>query len=614
MSPVFIIGPMIRRIRAANEKKNQPLTTEEEAAAEAPGLKIGTGVWKWPPVWPYAEDFFYRPQEEPPNNPAAAALMSGGNGPGGLPDPATLMEDAANRKLDTVEFWSETKKNEVTVMDEEAVTALKNHYSFYLRDGMSVLELGAAENSYLPENLRLSRHVGVGLNQELMDQNKALTEPPVVMDLADVTDDEMGLRNEGRLGDADTYDAILFTNTLEFLTKPREVMKSCWRLLKPGGIVLVAFLDREALKDSFGEAQTKMWRNYNDDQHMWMMGSFFQFSVGNGWAGLKGFDISPESAKKDENAVTSLLNQGQKKPNKIFMVQATKEAVAEVIDDADPEKSFESRLWMTPVLEDRDKMLFTPRIAKVYEHFKDQTEKQKKLEEKLEFLPQIYDNLIRMDQFAFPFDLQARLAADLVTDPDFVANDEQMNALKMGLGLKKPSKDFWAPVGQLTSGMDAEDKVNLLSHIVPRFGSNDPAQEAALETFVSGLTPTIKVVKSITKNAGTGMSDADVQLVASELLACETLRPGRSSRKEFATWVGALTEPELQEYVRKRKSPREESEKALKAFQDAREAAARKEEEDKKKFAEQVEKARTERTMFFNPKTGKMEEIKKSLF
>ena len=40
--------------------------------------------------------------------------------------------------------------------------------------------------------------------------------------------------------------------------------------------------------------------------------------------------------------------------------------------------------------------------------------------------------LIKMDQFAFTFSMQAQLAADLVTNPDFNANDEQLIALKQG--------------------------------------------------------------------------------------------------------------------------------------------------------------------------------------
>ena len=41
---------------------------------------------------------------------------------------------------------------------------------------MSVLELGAAENSYLPEGLKLNRHVGVGAVKSQMESNPSITE------------------------------------------------------------------------------------------------------------------------------------------------------------------------------------------------------------------------------------------------------------------------------------------------------------------------------------------------------------------------------------------------------------------------------------------------------
>jgi len=612
---LYIIGPMIRKMRDNKEKKKRALASDEERQKEAPGLKIGTGVWKWPPVWPYAPDFFLRPKEEEAEkdltagNPMAAAMSAMGGGgditPPGLKDASELAKAEAEAKLDTNTFWSVEKADELTELDEEAVEKLKNHYSFYLRDGMSVLELGAAEKSYLPDGIKLGRHVGVGLNKGLMDKNPALSET-IVADLNNVVE-EMGVDSDelNQLG-SDTFDVILIANTIEFLTQPREVFKSCWRALKPGGIMMVAFPEREALKEKFGDAQTKMWRGYNDDQHMWMAGSFFQFSAGDGWEGLKGFDISPESAKKeDEGLLARFSNTG--KSNNMFVCQATKASVSEEIDPNDPEKSFSSLMWMTPTMESRDKLLVTPRLSRVYLHYKDQPARQKAIQENVETLPSIYEALIKMDQFAFPFNLQATLAADLLSDPDFEANDKQMEALKMGLGLKTPSPDFWAPVGQLTFSMDAEDKVNLLAHIVPRFGSENSDQNVALETFITGLKPTIAVVKSKCNE----LSDADATLVASELAASELLVPGRSTKEEFAAWIGELTDEELMDYAKARKSVREEASAELRTMKEEREAEKKRLEDTKKKFEEQVEKARKERTMVFNEKTGKMEEITK---
>ena len=99
-----------------------------------------------------------------------------------------------------------------------------SHYSFYLRDGMSVLELGAAEKSYLPEGLKLNRHVGVGAVKSQMESNPSITESFVV-DLNDVVEDE-GIKSVelAELG-RDTFDAVIMANTIDFLNNPREVFK-----------------------------------------------------------------------------------------------------------------------------------------------------------------------------------------------------------------------------------------------------------------------------------------------------------------------------------------------------------------------------------------------------
>ncbi len=175
----------------------------------------------------------------------------------------------------------------------------------------------------------------------------------------------------------------------------------------------------------------------------------------------------------------------------------------------------------------------------------------------------------------------------------------------MGLGLRKPSKDFWAPVGRSTSAMTPEDKVNLLAHIVPRFGSGDPAQDEALGAFVSGLEPTFSVIRSKCPS----MKEGDVQLLGSELLAAEILQPGRSTREQFAAWLGALTEIDLEFVLTKRKGFKEAATMELDSFRERRETEERRAQERREKIQEQVMAARENRSVMFNPRTGKMEKL-----
>lgn len=198
---------------------------------------------------------------------------------------------------------------------------------------------------------------------------------------------------------------------------------------------MVPFLAKDAYPEKFDEAFTKQWRDMTDDQHMWVAGSFFVFSAGEGWEGLKGFDISPVDARKpaDENVLSKITNRNNNddSPPGAYVVQARKKFQEEEVDENDIEGFINSRLWMLPTLETRDKKLVVPRLARAYELLETEEERQRMIQH-VDSLPKIYESLIKMDQFAFTFNMQAQLAADLVGDPDFTGSEVQINNMKMG--------------------------------------------------------------------------------------------------------------------------------------------------------------------------------------
>jgi len=431
--PPLIIGPMIKKMRDEQQKANMPLANADEAKNEAPGLRVGEKAWKWPPVWPYDKNFFKRASELDAAKMAASPLsmMTGG---GGMPSMDANGETAMDGSVfDSLGYW-EKMRDVKTDLDERVAEKIRFHYSFYLEDDMSILELGAAEESYLPPNLQLRRHVGIGAVKSQMNDNPSITESYVV-DLNNVVED-IGIQSVefANLGE-DVFDAVIMANTIDFINNPREVFKSCWRALKPGGIMMVPFLAKDAYPEKFDEAFTKQWRDMTDDQHMWVAGSFFVFSAGEGWEGLKGFDISPVDARKpaDENVLSKITNRNNNDdlPPGAYVVQARKKFQEEEVDENDIEGFINSRLWMLPTLETRDKKLVVPRLARAYELLETEEERQRMIQH-VDSLPKIYESLIKMDQFAFTFNMQAQLAADLVGDPDFTGSEVQINNMKMG--------------------------------------------------------------------------------------------------------------------------------------------------------------------------------------
>ena len=82
----------------------------------------------------------------------------------------------------------------------------------------------AAEKSYLPDDLKFSRHVGVGLSTEQMGENPAITER-LEADLNKVVEERGVDSDELRELGTNTFDVVLMANTIDFLENPREVLR-----------------------------------------------------------------------------------------------------------------------------------------------------------------------------------------------------------------------------------------------------------------------------------------------------------------------------------------------------------------------------------------------------
>ena len=125
--PPLIIGPMLKKMREEKAKQNMPLASDEERDTEAPGLRVGRGAWKWPPVWPYDREMFMRTEEivSKQQQNALQGLMGGATATTATavdsPDAAAA---AAAAKLDLKQYWAE-KAGVTTDIDEEAANKLR---------------------------------------------------------------------------------------------------------------------------------------------------------------------------------------------------------------------------------------------------------------------------------------------------------------------------------------------------------------------------------------------------------------------------------------------------------------------------------------------------------
>jgi hypothetical protein len=113
---------MIRKMREDKEKKNMPMANAEEAAYEAPGLRVGKDAWKWPPVWPYDQASFMPTQDMAETGGPDLASMAGVVN--GMPAPPTQTEVSEEDKLDPLKYWEE-KASVATELDPNAAENLR---------------------------------------------------------------------------------------------------------------------------------------------------------------------------------------------------------------------------------------------------------------------------------------------------------------------------------------------------------------------------------------------------------------------------------------------------------------------------------------------------------
>lgn len=113
---------MIRRMREEQAKKKMPMASDQEREGEAPGLRVGSGAWRWPPVWPYSDTDFIPKEDivEPKAAPVTGLLA------GNLPKPGEIEEEEEKKEtLDVLKYWGEEKVGVKTEIDPDAVKKLK---------------------------------------------------------------------------------------------------------------------------------------------------------------------------------------------------------------------------------------------------------------------------------------------------------------------------------------------------------------------------------------------------------------------------------------------------------------------------------------------------------
>jgi SAM-dependent methyltransferase len=177
-----------------------------------------------------------------------------------------LAEDAFTRldESDDQTFYATDRfvdHLDVTALD----TVKKVIATLIVRDHPVILDLMAGWDSHLPENISAGKVVGLGLNANELSKNRALTES-VIHDLN--SDPTLPF-------DDNTFDVVLNTVSVDYLTQPIEVFREVNRVLKPGGLFVVIFSNR-----MFPQKAVKVWRDSGEDERVLLVEDFFKEAEG----------------------------------------------------------------------------------------------------------------------------------------------------------------------------------------------------------------------------------------------------------------------------------------------------------------------------------------------
>lgn len=160
-------------------------------------------------------------------------------------------------------------------IDDDAVNALETYMDQLVVQNQNVhdvLDLCASFESYLPKIWSGKRRVaGLGMNSEEMARNQSLSEY-VRVDLNANIDRE----NAHILpyGDAE-FDVVFCALSIDYLTHPREVLRDAARVLRPKGILSVAFSDR-----LFATKAVAVWTGGSDQDHVDAVANYIHFAGG----------------------------------------------------------------------------------------------------------------------------------------------------------------------------------------------------------------------------------------------------------------------------------------------------------------------------------------------
>ena len=149
----------------------------------------------------------------------------------------------------------------VNHVDDSFIQQLTDLYRERLKPHSRIFDMMSSWVSHLPEELTFEWVEGHGMNEEELARNPRLSHYFV-----------QNLNQNQTLPLADeAFDAVLNAVSIQYLQYPDKVFAEIYRILKPGGIVLISFSNR-----MFYQKAIAAWRNGSETSRVGLVKRYFQ--------------------------------------------------------------------------------------------------------------------------------------------------------------------------------------------------------------------------------------------------------------------------------------------------------------------------------------------------
>ncbi len=170
----------------------------------------------------------------------------------------------------------------VTHIDDRAIAAVTQLYREFFPSGGEILDLMSSWISHLPPEIEYRRVIGLGMNKVELRRNERLDSYVV-----------QNLNTNPWLPFADAeFDGCGICVSIDYLTRPVEVLREVGRVLRVGCPIIISFSNR-----CFPSKAIAIWHQMDDKGHLQLVERYL-LEAGN-WKDIQCLDRSPRPAFGD---------------------------------------------------------------------------------------------------------------------------------------------------------------------------------------------------------------------------------------------------------------------------------------------------------------------------